>query len=329
MEEDNNMNESGEKLLRLLEEETGLTRELVNLAISDNTSSDKYKRIENRMIDLGIGQVKIKNQLKEARNKRLDCLHGHTKPEPKEKFQVDYDKVKRVFDYFNIIFPDEDERNFLVKYMGTVLADSSVSKDKPFDDLEHLCVLARKNKARKLIILDMNGLFTHRVYNKLNKNGSNIVDINKLPKGGAQIWNFLVWIRPGSKKFIRFLLKHYDIAVWSSMSKWNVDQLVKYVFKNKVDNLKFVWAQSKCKSITHPTNKKKPLFLKNLSEVWKEFPEYDINTTILVDDSNLKAKENPEGTLYKVDEWKGDMNDKEFFKDGSIRKYFENLYKKV
>ena len=45
---------------------------------------------------------------------------------------------------------------------------------------------------------------------------------------------------------------------------------------------------------------KKPLFLKELSIVWSEFPCYDSSNTLLVDDHIEKFERNPQGTCAVI-----------------------------
>jgi len=234
-------------------------------------------------------------------------------------------RVKEVLDFTKKLFPDQEQRNFLVKKLGDLL-DGPKDNRFLFDHIEEIYFQCRKNESKtKLIIFDMNGMFTFRVYNKLKKDGSNMVDVSQYPEGSEQVWNFLVWKRPGVWKFMDFLFEHCDIAVWSSMSKWNLDQLVDLVFGDRKKKLKFIWDQSKCKSVKHPTSDKKPLFLKTLSKVYEEYPEYTDKNVLLVDDTEEKARENSKYSLYKVDEWKGDMDDKELMDGGSIYQFFVDL----
>jgi NLI interacting factor-like phosphatase len=55
------------------------------------------------------------------------------------------------------------------------------------------------------------------------------------------------------------------------------------------DCLLFVWAQSECKTVYNKENREDPIFVKDLEKVWKKYPLWNLNNTLLVDDSPEKC----------------------------------------
>lgn len=86
----------------------------------------------------------------------------------------------------------------------------------------------------------------------------------------------------------------------------NVDKLCDFVFtREQRSQLLFEWDQNTCVKVEpHPDpTENKPLFEKHLSRVWKEFPQYDKNNTIIFDDSLLKMRHNPSECVFIPDSW--------------------------
>lgn len=161
---------------------------------------------------------------------------------------------------------------------------------------------------RDLVIFDLNGIFIERKYEK---------DRNVKIEGATRSGNFLVWIRPDTKEFLDWCFKYFDVAVWSSVKRYNIDSMLDLIFGDRVDDLKFIWDQSHCQEIK-PTAEEieksdkylKSVFLKNLKDVWEMFPQYDESNTLLIDDSDEKSVNNPEHCHYNPGTWdKLDEND--------------------
>ena len=144
------------------------------------------------------------------------------------------------------------------------------------------------DKPRNLVILDLNGVLIDRKYVGKASDDSE--------HEGTRIGHFLVYKRPGLDNFLRRLFKLFDVAVWSSAKKWNVNQLVDFIFcepEYHFSDLKFVWCQEQCTRETHPDEelaKVKPLFVKSLDAVWEKFPEYNPGNTFFVDDTPEKIR---------------------------------------
>lgn len=93
-------------------------------------------------------------------------------------------------------------------------------------------------------------------------------------------------LRPHVHSFLLEMSQYFTLAIWSSMKKSkHSKQLVREVFRfedmepsARVPIL-FAWFQNHCHAI-YPTTETKPVFLKNLSAVWKEYPQFSILNTV-------------------------------------------------
>jgi hypothetical protein len=122
--------------------------------------------------------------------------------------------------------------------------------------------------------------------------------------GPVTVGNFQVWIRPGMIEFLEWLFSEYDVAVWSSVKQWNIEQLVKEIFpKMLAEGLKFVWHQDMCREMKGSESTSKPIFIKELDKVFSEFPGYDRSKVLLIDDDVEKCVLNKAENYYNPLPW--------------------------
>lgn len=134
-------------------------------------------------------------------------------------------------------------------------------------DTEHLA-LARLNW-RRLIVLDVNGFMCER-----SKSGEN-------PDGVLKN-GMLIWFRPRIQEFVEYLMRRFDVAVWSSARRDNVLEMLNLMFQKEViEKFVFVFDQSFC-------TLEDGILKKDLERVWAWFPQYRDNT-LLIDDSPEKC----------------------------------------
>ena len=190
------------------------------------------------------------------------------------------------------------------------------------DDLvEQLGLLT--TSSNRLIVLDLNGLLIFRVFDREKTKFEKHLEVS------TKVNEFHVWKRPHLDDFLDWLLDHFSVGVWSSAMHKNVDALIEWTFgPERRKRLVFEWDQSKCPKEEHPVHKHKPLFLKPLSLVWESFPEWNESNTLLVDDSPLKAKRNPEHLLFSPSEWsiETESGKAELRQEGVIRKFLQDLF---
>ena len=164
------------------------------------------------------------------------------------------------------------------------------------------------NKAqvkRKLVILDMNKLLVYRAFKPtLQREFPQIVP--DMLKEATLLGKHYTWLRPGTREFVQELLKHYDVAIWSSAMPENVSLLADFVFGKDRSRLVFEWSQNECEHvIPHPDPKEtKPLFKKPLFIVQKGFPgRWNLEDMLIIDDSLAKMNGNPPYSVLITREW--------------------------
>ncbi|XP_008805156.2 uncharacterized protein LOC103718221 isoform X1 [Phoenix dactylifera] len=178
---------------------------------------------------------------------------------------------------------------------------------------------------KKLLVLDLNGLLAD-----VNSDYRNIRKAHKRVGGKA------VFKRPFCDDFLKFCFEKFDIGVWSSRKKYNVDALVDFLVGNLKHNLLFSWDESKCTHTGFKTieNKHKPLVLKELKKLWdkeeQDLPwdkgRYSPSNTLLVDDSPYKALCNPPYTaIFPRPYHFEDVDDNSLGPEGDLHVYLEGL----
>lgn len=163
---------------------------------------------------------------------------------------------------------------------------------------------------QNLLVLDLNGIFTHRVFDKKKE----IQDSTAIRVG-----NFLVWLRPHTREFFTFIFQNFEVGVWSSVTKANLEPMVKLVFGELYEQLLFVADQSFCdKSPLSDANAVKPIFLKNLKDLWQYYPQFNMHNTLIIDDSDEKMINNPPECHFNPGTWAGSMDDDALKANGHI-----------
>lgn len=166
---------------------------------------------------------------------------------------------------------------------------------------------------KKLLILDLNGLL------------ADVVSKRTIVK------------RPFCSDFLEFCFERFDVAVWSSKTRKNVDSAVNYLMGDMKHKLLFCWDLSHCTETGFTTleNKYKTIVFKELRKIWEnEDPnlpwqkgDYNESNTLLLDDSPYKALLNPPHTAifpysFKFHEKR---NDNLLDSGGDLRVYLEEV----
>ncbi|MCL7037224.1 hypothetical protein MKW94_026640 [Papaver nudicaule] len=148
---------------------------------------------------------------------------------------------------------------------------------------------------KKLLVLDLNGILVDIV--------SNVPDGFK---ADTFIARKALFKRPFCDDFLKFLFQNFNVGVWSSRTKRNVDSVVDFVLGEMKKNLLFCWDQYHCTDTGYSTleNRQKPLVLKELKKLWNKHDRnlpwekgtYNESNTVLLDDSPYKALRNPPHT---------------------------------
>ncbi|XP_030452184.1 uncharacterized protein LOC115674019 isoform X2 [Syzygium oleosum] len=178
---------------------------------------------------------------------------------------------------------------------------------------------------RKLLILDINGL---------------LADIVSPPpkdyKADINIARRAVFKRPFCVDFLKFCFERFDVGIWSSRNKKNVERVVNYLLGDMKHKLLFCWDLSHCTATRFRTleNKHKALVFKEVRRLWEkhesslpwEKGEYDESNTLLLDDSPYKALLNPPNTAVFPNSYKfQNESDVSLGNGGDLRVYLEEL----
>ncbi|KAF3643651.1 putative protein SPIRAL1-like 1-like isoform 1 [Capsicum annuum] len=185
----------------------------------------------------------------------------------------------------------------------------------------------RSNK--KLLVLDLNGLL------------ADIVPLQHVPYGfkvDAIVSGKAVFKRPFHDDFLQFCFEKFNVGVWSSRIRKNVELVLDFLLGNAKEKLLFCWDQSHCTDTGFPVvgkRRDKPIILKELKKLWEKFEpdlpwergEYDESNTLLLDDSPHKALCNPPNTAVFPNTYlyTDEKDDSLAGPEGDLRVYLEGL----
>lgn len=184
--------------------------------------------------------------------------------------------------------------------------------------------------SKKLLVLDLAGVLCDRVF---HKNRAYIPD-NRTPDDASG--SFFVYKRPFCEEFVRFCLERFDVGIWSSAKRTNLETALDCVIGEFKGRLLFVWDQDDCTNSGFSTkeNKNKPIFFKELKKLWdnksSNLPwrkgQYSPSNTLLIDDKPYKALLNPPCTAIFPTEYKPDqLDDATLGPNGELRRYLDGL----
>ncbi|XP_031492562.1 uncharacterized protein LOC116259084 [Nymphaea colorata] len=187
--------------------------------------------------------------------------------------------------------------------------------------------LIRRSR-KKLLVLDVNGLLAHTVFE------TNTVSLPANRRADGVVGRKLVFKRPFCDDFVRFCFEKFEVGIWSSARKNNVEGVVLFLLGDLRYKLLFCWDQSECTDTGMRTLDKsnKPLFLKELHRLWNSeglpWPKdyYSSTNTLLIDDSPYKALRNPPFTAVFPEAY--DVNndhDSSLGPGGDIRNYLQGI----
>ncbi|KEH24112.1 putative FCP1 domain, HAD-like domain-containing protein [Medicago truncatula] len=178
---------------------------------------------------------------------------------------------------------------------------------------------------KKLLIMNLNGFLLHRAH---------VCDKKAIPKSRTADYKypyFLLFKRPFSEEFIKFCLERFEVGLWSSAMEHNIDDALACAIGELKNKLLFVWDQDKCRDSGFKSleNNQKPLFFKELKEVWhsvKKGGPYSASNTLLIDDKPYKSLLNPPNTSIFTEPYDPvDKCDKALDPNGDLCKYLKGL----
>lgn len=168
--------------------------------------------------------------------------------------------------------------------------------------------LKKKDKASKAIAVDTTSERAEEVAQSLPRKKAKltlaesmvpgkkllIFDLNKVLVHRKPLCSNRFVVRPYVTEFLRHISTLFTLAVWTSGRRKNVRDILGLLFgastvtssSNAVRceptdpiPLLFEWFQTKCIEVPLE-GKEKPLFVKELSKVWNEFPVFDESNTV-------------------------------------------------
>ncbi|KAL2319964.1 hypothetical protein Fmac_028933 [Flemingia macrophylla] len=178
---------------------------------------------------------------------------------------------------------------------------------------------------KRLIVLDINGL---------------LVDVVSPPpkdcKADATIAGKAIFKRPFYLEFLDFCFEKFEVGIWSSRLKKNVDRVIGVLMGDMKRRLLFCWDLSHCTRTRFKTleNKHKVVVFKDLQKLWdKHDPNlpwekgyYNQSNTLLLDDSPYKALLNPPNTSVFPHTFNFRVkNNNSLGKGGELRAYLDGL----
>ncbi|XP_038687867.1 uncharacterized protein LOC119987149 isoform X2 [Tripterygium wilfordii] len=178
---------------------------------------------------------------------------------------------------------------------------------------------------KKLLILDLNGILVDIVPSDscLSETEADIIVSGKA-----------VFKRPFCDEFLQFCFERFNVGVWSSRLKKNVDRVVNFLMGDDRRKLLFRWSHCTATRFTTVEQRGKPLLLKELKKLWEkvapklpwEKGEYNESNTLLLDDSPYKALRNPAHTaIFPHPYDSSDAEDCSLGPGGDIRMYLEGV----
>lgn len=148
--------------------------------------------------------------------------------------------------------------------------------------------IGSQRMTRGLVVLDLNGAILDAA--KVLVRDPNGRPIPYLAKTRSKY----IYLRPGAHAFLRWLVDHFDVGIWTSCIERNAHDIVKVAVPHDLQKrLKFVYHRGHCELLPGPGYRT----IKDLRRVWKRWPQYGPRNTWAVDDTADKYRYQPENLL--------------------------------
>ncbi|MCO5580463.1 hypothetical protein L7F22_034331 [Adiantum nelumboides] len=163
-------------------------------------------------------------------------------------------------------------------------------------------------KIKKLIILDLNGLFVKQYVSKRDPKTGQLEHPPRLAFNRVNIKrvNEKLWIyyHRDVEQFVWDLRHIVDAMIWSSCTAANIELILHTywpdIWEHRTGYFRYLFSDWQCEKWSYFEEIAKAprdlvgkrLFFKLLHHVWNKFPEYDSSRTLLVDDSRYKNMRN-------------------------------------
>ena len=141
-------------------------------------------------------------------------------------------------------------------------------------------------RVQPLLVLDLNGILCHRSRSHREPPGvmlrpslGNVAGTPIIPRGDLV-------------DFLRRLDQYFCLAIWTSAKRKTARGLLNMLVPPAIQQkFLFVWTQSECHAVGKKANADNAdvLFEKHLPKIWKAFPIWNADNTLLIDDSPDKC----------------------------------------
>lgn len=180
------------------------------------------------------------------------------------------------------------------------------------------------SRRRKLLVLDLNGLL------------ADIVSPLAHCKADINIGRRAIFKRPFCEEFLKFCFDKFEVGIWSSRKKNNVDRITEFLLGDMKRKLLFCWDMSYCATTTLGSleNRHKHVVFKDLNQLWEKHDprlpwqkgDYNETNTVLLDDSPYKALLNPPYTaIFPHSYSHQNKSDTSLGNGGDLRLHLEKL----
>eukprot|EP00758_Cryptobia_borreli_P012241 Tbor_TRINITY_DN5729_c1_g1::TRINITY_DN5729_c1_g1_i3::g.19690::m.19690 len=148
--------------------------------------------------------------------------------------------------------------------------------------------------SRHLIIFGLRGTLIERLHS------SRVSPL--MPQSTHTVGMHKIWTRNYLTESLTALSKNCDLAIWSSTTTRNTIPVISAVFGND-HPFKFVWTREQTKpddfrrSMPYDAEDENST-VKDLKEVFRHFPQYTPQHTIIIDDTPSKCRINAENYLW-------------------------------
>ncbi|CAH1442078.1 unnamed protein product [Lactuca virosa] len=181
---------------------------------------------------------------------------------------------------------------------------------------------------KKLLVLPLRGFIVHRAHL-----GSRTIPNNRLPDFSYE--DYLVYKRPYCEDFLKFCFERFEVGLWSSSIEDNLENILTNIVGELKSKFLFTWDQNQCTKTEFMflENKKQPVLLKELKQLWKNrdssLPwyegEYSSSNTLLITDP-VKALANPPNTAIFPEKYDAENMDDDFLgRDGELRVFLDGV----
>ncbi len=153
--------------------------------------------------------------------------------------------------------------------------------------------------SRSLIVLDLNGAILDAAKTLLrDQTGKPLPYL-------AKTRTKYIYLRPGAIDFLEWLVKNYDVGIWTSCVEHNAYGIVRAAIPKRIrTQFKFVFHRARCELVPGPGYNS----IKDLRQVWDNFPAYGPKNTWAIDDTASKYTRQPDN-LILLKEFKANAPD--------------------